>query len=133
MLDLTITNLGNCDDTFTIEIENIGELTAVGFKIKLSSDKVTILKGLSETVTISVKIPEKNINLLTQDIDMKVTSKNGLLYGNCVNCITYELTINEIDSSGTSYFPYFWPIISMIIILSIIIIVLFWRKNRISA
>ncbi len=128
-LELTIENRGNYIDSYSINLKNNDELTSLGFQVELESNIVEVPKGESETITITVYAPNKDISLLNNNVVIEVNSINGQAYNTPSKTMIYGLTISTKKSSRITDQSIIW-IIGLLIVFLIILIFFRWFRKR---
>ncbi len=130
-LELSITNNGNNIDTFSIEIENMEDLSASGFELELSSSKIEIPKGLDETVKITVNTPSDKNVFDKNEIRIKVYLDQGVDQNVPAQEHTFVIKLKDKNSISVSDFSIILIIIFMVVVVTSVL-VWRWKKNRIK-
>ncbi len=124
--ELIIRNEGNGRDRFSIEVNNLDELTRKGFEIELSRSMIEIPEKGEQTVEITIKVPDGSKGVGKNNIELKVCSELEPLGQRIYQRYTLTLKVSE-DNIFLS--TDFWYIIIVIIILTVCIII-FWKYKK---
>jgi hypothetical protein len=123
---LTIHNLGNWMDTFSIEILNEEELNKKGFEVILTQSNIEISeKPGEEKIRIQVKTPMKSGE---HEIKVQVKSDKGIMEGLAAQNYTFKVKVAK--SSGASPIPTGLEFASVLLIALLIGWIIERRKFR---
>jgi len=70
--NLTITNLGNCNDIFSLEVSNFNDLLISQLSVSLSTFTIDVPEKSSNIVVVTVSVPNSDKCLGSHDIVIKV-------------------------------------------------------------
>lgn len=122
--ELIIRNDGNGRDTFSFNVQNINDLKAKDFKVKLSQVQADIEEYENFSLKIVVKVPGGMGNIGEHDVKLEVSSVAGELRGATAQTFTFKLIV---PSSAMIFTGEFYAILIVIIV---IIVGLFWYRRR---
>lgn len=128
IFELIIRNEGNGRDRFSLEVNNLDELTRDDFEIELSRSTIEIPEKGEQIVEVTIKVPEGSKGVGKNNIEMKVSSEMEPLGERMYQ--RYTLTL-EVSEDNILLSTDFWAITIVVIILIVCIIVIWkYKKSR---
>ena len=123
--DLGILNEGNGMDTFSIEIENLDELSNKDIEASLSDHSVVNQAGQNRSVKLYIEVPDGVDSIGTHEIEVRVTSVNGAENGAPTLIMKYVVKVPEENFTETSEFSI---ILVIIIVACLVGGFMYWRR-----